>query len=39
MRAAIGEDGAGVYLRIDNEHFLDWVARAMASDPSISELR
>ena len=32
-------DSAGVYLRIDNEHFLDWVARAMASDPSISELR
>ena len=32
------EDGAGVYLRIDNEHFRDWVARAMASDPSVSEL-
>ena len=32
-------DSAGVYLRIDNEHFRDWVARAMASDPSISELR
>ncbi len=27
-------DSAGVYLRIDNEHFRDWVARAMASDPS-----
>ncbi len=32
-------DSAGVYLRIDNEHFRDWVARAMASDPSVSELR
>ena len=32
-------DGAGVYLRIDNVHFRDWVARAMASDPSVSELR
>jgi secreted trypsin-like serine protease len=31
-------DSAGVYLRIDNEHFRDWVARAMASDPSVSEL-
>jgi secreted trypsin-like serine protease len=29
---------AGVYLRIDSEHFRDWVARAMASDPSVSEL-
>ena len=31
-------DSAGVYLRIDNEHFRDWVARAMASDPPVSEL-
>jgi secreted trypsin-like serine protease len=33
------EAGAGVYLRIDRDHFLDWVHRAMAADPSISELR
>ena len=32
-------DSAGVYLRIDNEHFRDWVARAMASDPPVNELR
>lgn len=32
------ENSAGVYLRIDSEHFRDWVARAMASDPSVSEL-
>ena len=32
-------DSAGVYLRIDNANFRDWVARAMASDPSVSELR
>jgi secreted trypsin-like serine protease len=32
-------DSAGVYLRIDDENFRDWVARAMASDPSVSELR
>ena len=32
-------DSAGVYLRIDNEHFRDWIERAMAADPSVSELR
>jgi len=32
------EASAGVYLRIDRDHFLDWVHRAMAADPSISEL-
>lgn len=32
-------DSAGVYLRIDNEHFRDWIDRAMAADPSVSELR
>jgi secreted trypsin-like serine protease len=32
------EKGAGVYLRIDRDHFLDWVHRAMAADPSVSEL-
>lgn len=33
------EDSAGVYIRIDNQHFRDWIARAMAGDPSISEMR
>lgn len=33
------EGGAGLYLRIDRDHFLDWVQRAMAADPSVSELR
>ncbi|MFL6725569.1 MAG: S1 family serine peptidase [Sphingomicrobium sp.] len=32
------EKGAGVYLRIDRDHFLDWVHRAMAADPSVSAL-
>ena len=32
-------DSAGVYLRIDNEHFRDWISRAIAADPSVSELR
>lgn len=32
-------DSAGIYLRIDAEHFRDWIARAMAADPSVSELR
>jgi len=33
------EDSAGVYLRIDRDHFVDWIHRAMAADPSISEMR
>ena len=33
------EDGAGFYLRLDRNHFLDWIGRAMAADPSVSELR
>lgn len=32
-------DSAGIYLRIDDEHFRDWVLRAMAADPSVSEMR
>jgi secreted trypsin-like serine protease len=32
------ENSAGVYVRIDHNHFRDWIARAMASDPSVSEL-
>lgn len=33
------ENSAGVYLRIDHDHFRDWIARAMAADPSVSEMR
>ncbi len=31
-------NSAGIYLRIDNQHFRDWIARAMAADPSVSEM-
>ena len=33
------ENSPGVYLRIDVAHFRDWIDRAMAADPSVSELR
>jgi secreted trypsin-like serine protease len=33
------ENSAGVYVRIDHDHFRDWIERAMAADPSINELR
>ena len=33
------EDSAGLYLRIDHDHFYNWIERAMAADPSISEMR
>ena len=33
------ENSAGIYLRIDRTHFRDWIRRAMAADPSVSELR
>jgi hypothetical protein len=33
------ENSAGVYLRIDRDHFHDWIARAMAADPAVDELR
>lgn len=33
------EKGAGIYLRIDRDNFRDWIARAMAADPSVNELR
>ena len=33
------ENSAGVYVRIDRDHFHDWIARAMAADISINELR
>ena len=29
----------GVYTRIDKQHFLDWIGRAMAADPSVTALR
>jgi secreted trypsin-like serine protease len=32
------EDSAGVYLRIDRDHFVDWIRRAMAAAPSVSEM-
>lgn len=33
------DNSAGVYVRIDRDHFRDWIARAMSADPSVSELR
>ncbi|MDP1908555.1 MAG: serine protease, partial [Hyphomicrobium sp.] len=33
------ENSAGIYLRIDRDHFQDWIRRAMAANPSVSELR
>ena len=33
------ENSAGIYLRIDRTNFRDWIRRAMAADPLISELR
>jgi secreted trypsin-like serine protease len=33
------DDSAGVYLRIDHDNFRDWIRRAMAANPSVSELR
>lgn len=33
------EDSAGVYVRIDRDHYRDWIDRAMAVDPSINQLR
>ncbi len=32
-------NSAGVYLRIDNQYFRDWIERAMQSDPSVSAMR
>ncbi len=28
----------GVYVRIDRDHYLDWITRATAADPSVSEM-
>lgn len=33
------EDSAGVYVRIDRNHYRDWIDRAMEVDPSVNELR
>ncbi len=33
------DNSAGVYLRIDRDHFRDWIARAMAAGPLVTELR
>jgi hypothetical protein len=32
------DNSAGVYIRIDHDHFRDWIERAMAADPAVSEL-
>jgi secreted trypsin-like serine protease len=32
------ESRPGVYVRIDRDHYLDWIDRAMAADPSINRL-
>jgi secreted trypsin-like serine protease len=28
----------GVYVRIDRDHYLDWIKRAMAADPRVNGL-
>ncbi|MEO8175256.1 MAG: serine protease [Sphingomicrobium sp.] len=33
------EDSAGVYVRIDRDHYREWIDRAMAADPTVNELR
>ncbi len=38
-RGCYKESGAGVYVRLDRDHFLDWIDRAMAADPSVDSLR
>lgn len=38
-KGCYGPNSAGVYVRIDHDHFRDWIDRAMAADPSISEMR
>lgn len=32
-------NSAGVYVRIDRDHYRDWIDRAMAADSSINEMR
>jgi len=31
-------DRPGVYVRIDRDHYLDWIARAMRADPGVNTL-
>ncbi len=38
-RGCYRDGGAGVYVRVDGENLRDWIARAMASDPDVNELR
>lgn len=38
-RGCYRENSAGVYVRIDRDHYRDWIDRAMAADPSVNELR
>ncbi len=33
------QDSAGVYVRIDHDHYRDWIDRARAVDPSVTTLR
>ncbi len=34
-----GEEGKpGVYVRLDNAHYLDWIKRAMQADPSVDAM-
>jgi secreted trypsin-like serine protease len=33
------DNSAGVYVRIDRDHYRDWIDRAMATDDYVSELR
>lgn len=33
------EGSTGVYVRLDSEHFTDWIRRAMAAPPSVNLLR
>lgn len=34
-----GEEGKpGVYVRLDNAHYLDWIKRAMQADPSVDTM-
>ena len=33
------KNSAGIYIRIDGAYFRDWIRRALAADPSVSELR
>lgn len=38
-RGCYRENSAGVYVRIDRDHYRKWIDRAMAADPSLNSLR